>query len=99
MRPSLLALALAASPASGAFAAAPTTPEGWREAAGQDLGAIHDILRDNSPAMVVKRDSAHFRSWLEEGLREARGKLAKVQDAKGYYYVIRYYVSGFRDSH
>jgi hypothetical protein len=100
MRPSLLTLAAAATLAApAAAAAAPTTPEGWQAATAQDLTAIHDILRDNSPAMVVKRDSAHFRSWLDEGLRQARSKLPQVRDAKGYYYVVRYYVAGFRDSH
>jgi hypothetical protein len=77
----------------------PGTPEGWRAAAAQDLGAIHDLLRDNSPAMVVNRDSAHFRHWLEEGLRQARAELGKVTDGKSYYYLVQGYAAGFRDSH
>ncbi|HEX5182002.1 MAG TPA: S41 family peptidase [Allosphingosinicella sp.] len=99
MRLSFLTLAAGTALAAPASAAAPTDPQGWRAAAAQDLNAIHDILRDNSPAMVVKRDSAHFRLWLNEGLRQARSRLPKVRDAKSYYYVVRYYVAGFRDSH
>ncbi|MGH6991773.1 MAG: hypothetical protein ACREEH_00400 [Caulobacteraceae bacterium] len=77
----------------------PTTPKGWRKAAAEDLVAIHDILRDNSPAMVVDRDSASFRTWLEKGLKEARAGVPKVTDSRGYYFILRGYVGGFRDSH
>jgi hypothetical protein len=89
------ALGLAAASAQGA----PATPDAWRAATDQDLAAIHDLLRDNSPAMVVDRDSAHFRAWLEDGLREGRGRLSQVRDARGYGFALRAYVVGFRDSH
>lgn len=77
----------------------PTSPDGWRAAAAKDLDAIHNILRDNGPAMVVARDSALFRSWLDNGLAQARADLPKVTDARGYYALLRGYVVGFRDSH
>lgn len=90
----LLASSAAAAPAPA------TTPEAWRAAAAQDLGAIHDILRDNAPAMVVKgEDADRFRAWLEKGLADARANLPKVKDGRGYYYLLRGYVVGFRDSH
>ena len=79
--------------------AAPSTPEQWQDAAKQDLQAIHDLLRDNSPAMVVDRDSAHFRSWLEQGLRESQMGLANVRDGRGYSSLVTGYVAGFRDPH
>jgi hypothetical protein len=79
--------------------AVPATPEAWRAAAALDLVAIHDILRDNAPAMVVTRDSAPFRRWLETGLSQAQADLPKVADARGYYSLLRGYVVGFRDSH
>lgn len=96
MRSSVLMLAATAA-VSGAVK--PETPDAWRAAAAQDLTAIHDTLRDNSPAMIVKRDSALFRRWIDEGLRQARADLPKVMDGHGYYYVIQGYVGGFRDSH
>ena len=100
MRALLSALAATFAAATSAMAATPpTTPEGWQAAAAQDLSAFHDILRDSSPFPVVERDSAPFRSWLEEGLREARADLPKVKDGRGYYYVVQGYVGGFRDSH
>jgi hypothetical protein len=95
---SLLALAaLTASPSERATL--PNSPEGWRAAAAEDLTAIHDILRDNSPAMVVPRDSANFRVWLDQGLAKARAGLPKVTDFRGYYYILEAYVAGFRDPH
>jgi Peptidase family S41 len=90
---------LAALAAASAQAEAPTTPEGWRAAAGQDLTAIHDTLRDNSPAAITLRDGARFRGWLDEGLSEARAGLPKVVDVRSYLAVMRGYVGGFRDAH
>ena len=98
-RLSVVVLALAWAACAQAQAPVPTTPEGWRAAAAEDLAAIHDILHDNSPAMVVPRDSGHFRRWLESGLARARTGLQKVTDFPGYYYVIQGYVSGFHDDH
>lgn len=75
------------------------TAEQWRAAARQDIEAIHDTLRDNAPFMVVDRDSAGMRRWLETGRAEALADLAKVGDGRGYYYVLARYVGGFRDGH
>jgi len=77
----------------------PDTPEAWRTATLEDLTAIHDILRDNSPAMLVDRDSAGFRRWLNDGLAQAREGLPKVRDATSYYFEMTGYVNGFRDEH
>lgn len=95
------ALVLCGAMAGAAWAEPPKTktPEEWRAAAAMDLVAVHDILRDNSPAMVIDRDSADFRRWLEVGLRQAQADLPKVNDPRGYYYVVQGYVGGFRDSH
>ncbi len=97
----LLAAFFALSLATSACAQGkrPDTPEGWRAAAAEDLTAMHDILRDNSPAMLVDRDSAGFRRWLDQGLAEGRAKLPKVTDFDGYYFLLQGYVMGFRDSH
>jgi hypothetical protein len=75
------------------------TPDQWRAAARQDIEAIHDTLRDNAPFMVVDRDSADMRRWLETGRVEALDDLAKVTDGRSYYYVLARYIGGFRDGH
>jgi Peptidase family S41 len=99
MRTALLMAAAIAALALPARGSRPKTPEEWRSAAAADVTAIHDILRDNSPAMVVRRDSGPFRRWLDVGLHHARADLPKVADGRGYYYLIERYVAGFRDSH
>jgi len=71
----------------------------WPAVTAADLTAIHDLLRDNSPATVVDRDSAHFRRWLEEGLQKCRQRVPAVHDANGYGYLLSYYANGFHDSH
>ena len=75
------------------------TPDQWRIAAKQDIEAVHDTLRDNAPFMVVDRDSADMRRWLEVGRTEALGDLVKVTDGRSYYYVLARYIGGFRDGH
>ncbi len=79
--------------------AAPSTSSQWQIAAKQDLQAIHDLLRDNSPAMVVDRDSAHFRSWLEDGLAQSQLGLPTVSNGRDYSALLTSYVAGFLDAH
>ncbi|MBB6255019.1 S41 family peptidase [Nitrospirillum iridis] len=86
-------LAMAASAASAA------TAQDWRRAAETDLNGLHDILVANHPAMVVQKDSAPFRAWLESGRDEARKLLPGVQDEITYFDLLRFYAGGFRDSH
>jgi hypothetical protein len=70
----------------------------WSTAATQDLQAIHDNLRDNSPEAYIDRDSATYRSWLEEGLKQAMAQpLGKVDNAAAYADAIRFYTTGFHD--
>jgi hypothetical protein len=71
----------------------------WRSAAASDLDAARQALLENSPAMHVDRDSAHFRRWLEQGYRLSRSRLSRVTDARSYYYLLKGYVGGFRDVH
>lgn len=67
-------------------------------AAQQDLQAAHDLLRDNAPQMVVDRDSAGFRSWLDAGLAQAKAlPTSKIANIRGYTYALRAYGVGFRD--
>lgn len=98
LRHVLLALpGLLALPAESSAAAPPATD--WRAAAATDLAAMHDLLKANSPAPWVERDSGHFRGWLESGYVSARAKLPRVHDARGYAFLLRDYAVGFRDSH
>lgn len=71
----------------------------WRSAAEADLEAVRQILLENSPALHVARDSAHFRQWLERGYQLSRARLPQVRDARSYYYLLKGYVGGFRDVH
>jgi Peptidase family S41 len=71
----------------------------WQDMARQDVTGVHDALLANHPAVYVNRDSAHFRDWLEAGYRIALGDLPNVHDSRGYYYLLRGYAGGFRDSH
>jgi len=71
----------------------------WQAAAQQDLTAMHELLRENHPAMYVDKDSAHFRAWLDDGLKQAEAKLPQVRDERGYYFLLHWYATGFRDGH
>lgn len=91
-------LAVAAAVATATLIGAPAQAQDFRAAAQQDLQAVHDILRDNHPAPHVDKDSAHFRSWLETGLADSVGGLARVQGQLGYENAMRGYATGFRDT-
>ncbi|MEE3625412.1 hypothetical protein UCD39_15660 [Nitrospirillum sp. BR 11752] len=85
--------------AAGATPAPAADAIDWRRMAETDLNAMHDILVANHPAMVVAKDSAPFRAWLETGRLEAKKLLPAVRDEATYFDLLRFYASGFRDSH
>ena len=71
----------------------------WSAAASQDLQAIHDALRDNSPEVYLDRDSAQFRSWLDAGLAAAQKQpLGKVNNVAAYADALKFYTVGFHDA-
>lgn len=74
-------------------------PVDWGRVAERDLQAIHDILATSHPAMVVQRDAAPFRAWLENGWTEAKKLLPQVKDPISYFDLLTFYAGGFRDSH
>jgi hypothetical protein len=94
MRPLFVAVFAAASlTALGAQA------QDWSAAAAQDLPAIRDALRENSPEVYVDKDSATFRSWLDAGLAQAQAQpLAKADNSAAYADALRFYAVGFRDA-
>jgi len=93
MRKTILAITAAVA----AFSASAAGAQTWSQSARQDLQAAHDILRDNSPAAVVDKDSAKFRGWLDTGLQQGLANAAKVTGQLGYENVMRGYLTGFRD--
>lgn len=71
----------------------------WALAARTDLKAIYELLADNHPGPVDDLNPA-FKWWHDEGLRQALDLARReVNSAAGYYFNLRFYVSGFRDTH
>ncbi|MBX7249604.1 MAG: hypothetical protein K1X35_11255 [Caulobacteraceae bacterium] len=91
-------LALAAVVATATLMAGQAEAQDYRAAAQRDLQAAHDLLRDNHPAANVDKDSAQFRSWLDTGLAQAMAGLPKVQGELAYENIMRFYLTGFRDT-
>ena len=85
--------------AAATLSAVSATAQDWSGAAAQDLQAIHDALRDNSPEVYMDRDSSQFRSWLDAGLAQAQKQpIAKVDNVAAYADALKYYTVGFRDA-
>ncbi len=89
----------AAAATAALVAASGAAAQDWSALAASDLQAIHDSLRDNSPAVYVDRDSKTFRSWVDAGYAQARAlPLNKIgPNPQGYLYALRAYTGGFRD--
>ncbi len=96
-RPYAATLALILAPI---FASVTQAAEsGWQQTAATDIAAMRKALEDNSPAVYVNKDSQLFREWLEQGYTAAQRDLPRVMDVQSYYYLLRGYAGGFRDSH
>src|SRR4029077_11137323 len=80
-------------------ASPPKTPGEWRALVTKDVAAAHEALVENSPIMIVDRDSKAPRKWLEEGYRQALARIPQVTDAASASAVLKAYAGGFRDSH
>src|SRR5688572_15012750 len=84
-RPVKTLLATAASVLALAVTAGGAAAQDWRAAAEQDLTAAHQALSENHPAAVIDApSSAHFRTWLDEGLAQMRGELNRVNSPNAY---------------
>lgn len=88
----------AASALAVATVAAAPAESGWAVLARQDIGAIHDILRDNHPGAVDPENPA-FARWLEGGLVVANADADRARTYAAYRRAVRRYVNGFRDGH
>ena len=81
------------------LAAGAAVAQDFRALAQQDLQAAHDALAANHPAAVAPgAPSEAFRSWIDAGLTEAKGKVGQVNSGDSHAYLMRYYANGFRDS-
>jgi hypothetical protein len=100
MRSKFAAVFAVAAMAGATGGATGAQAQDWSGSATQDLQAIHDALRDNTPQPYIDRpDTASFRSWLEAGLAQAKQQpLSKVDNQSAYVYALRYYTGGFRDA-
>ncbi len=89
----------AVSAAAFLLVAGAASAQDFRQLANTDLQAAHDALRDNHPAAVVPGAAGDtFRSWLDAGLADARGRIGQVNSGDAHAYLMRYYAGGFRDS-
>jgi hypothetical protein len=70
----------------------------WAEIAIDDLHFIRAILRENHPG---PKDDVNpwFRDWYEQGFEDALRLAARAEDYPGYFFAIKYYMSGFQDGH
>ena len=81
------------------LAAGAAVAQDFRALAQQDLQAAHDALAANHPAVVVPgAPSEAFRSWIDAGLQDAKGRVGQVNSGDSHAYLMRYYANGFRDS-
>ncbi|HWE47340.1 MAG TPA: hypothetical protein VG407_15055 [Caulobacteraceae bacterium] len=95
----LFAAVIGAAATLSAVSATAQQDQNWSAAATQDLQAIHDALRDNSPEVYMDQDSAQFRAWLDAGLAQAQKQpLGKVNNVAAYADALKYYTVGFRDA-
>ena len=80
-------------------AAGSAVAQDFRALAQQDLQAAHDALAANHPAAVIPGAPGEaFRSWIDAGLAQAKGKVGQVNSGDSHAYLMRYYANGFRDS-
>lgn len=92
-------LITAASAATATLFASAAFAQDFRALAEQDLAAAHAALRDNHPAAVTPGAGGEaFRSWIDAGLADARGRLGQVGSGDSHAYLMRYYAAGFRDA-
>ena len=70
----------------------------WASLAAADLAAIYEILADNHPGPVDDLNPS-FKRWHQEGLHAALRMAREVKSAAGYYFNLKFYVAGFRDTH
>jgi hypothetical protein len=74
------------------------TPEEWQAIARSDLDAVRDTIKAAHPGWIDERNPS-FRTWTEQGYREAQALIPRVVSYDAMMSAVRYYVTGFRDGH
>ena len=70
----------------------------WQQMARADLEFIHEIIGRHHPGPVDDLNP-EFRSWFEDGYRQALARVPEVKGFGAYMHVLRFYVQGFADEH
>jgi hypothetical protein len=84
--------------AAGASRSADKTPAEWQALARADLDATRAAIVAAHPGYIDAQNPA-FRTWTEQGYREALALVPRVASYDGMLAAARYYVTGFRDGH
>jgi hypothetical protein len=93
-----LVLALSCGLASGVAADVPNAAGGWSAVANADIGAMHDLIRDNHPG-PLDTDNPRFNLWLEQGRTLAMRQARQARTQADYWRTLRLYANGFQDGH
>jgi len=84
--------------AAGASRSADKTPEEWQALARADLDATRAAIVAAHPGYIDDQNPK-FRTWTEQGYREALALVPRVDSYDGMMAAVRWYVTGFRDGH
>lgn len=71
----------------------------WRDAAGEDLAAIRDVIAQDHPAMAPSLDDADFQALERRSFTAASDLASMVTDEAGYRAALRAYTVGLGDKH
>ncbi|HEU5479416.1 MAG TPA: S41 family peptidase [Candidatus Tumulicola sp.] len=81
-----------------AIGAQGTRSDRWRAVARADLDAVHRTIVEAHPG-AIDAENPSFRTWMEDGYRQALALLPHVTDYSTALDAVRWYVTGFRDGH
>jgi hypothetical protein len=70
----------------------------WVALTEADVGAIHDLLRDNHPG-PPDPGNPHYRDWLAKGLGLAMSRASDARSYDDYVRTLAFYTNGFSDDH
>ncbi|HCU00400.1 TPA: hypothetical protein DIC20_01700 [Candidatus Dependentiae bacterium] len=70
----------------------------WSKLTKVDLASSYEILSKQT-AFAIDRENTTYSEWLKQGFLQALHLSDDVKSAIDYQYVMRYYISGFQDTH
>jgi hypothetical protein len=89
---------LVAALALGSGMAPAASPEHWQAMARADIDRLHTLVISSHPGWIDERNPG-FRSWAEQGYRQALALVPQVRDYNDMSAASRFYLAGFRDGH